>query len=286
MLHWIKIADKLPEEKKPVFLIKQEHDNVSESDIGYLVINEEGIKGWFIDNDFKVFKLHSRSAWMYLEEKTFFVPDVEDDKLESTVLDFLERLKFFDTKLTRLSFWMIKSGKGLYPLDYFISGIVSRSLSLIYGFETLLVSRNYVSAAHLVRPHLDNYMRLHAAWLVSNPHDFARRVWNGESIGKIRDRDNKLMKDWYLKEKVTQHHPWMEAVYNETSGFIHFSNKHIANATSVSSEEQMTLNTFIGKTDNNVSNTHKLEAIMCMIEITNCIVDAIFGWLDTKRIKG
>jgi hypothetical protein len=153
---------------------------------------------------------------------------------------------------------MIKSGNGLYAIDFYISGIISRSLSLIYGFETLILSRNFVAAAHLVRPHLDNFLRLNAVWLTKDPHDFAFKVWKGEQVGNLKDRDGNLMKDWYLKDKATEHYPWMKNVYDETSGFVHFSNKHIKNATSlVKREDEGILQTFLGKTDNNVSNEHR-----------------------------
>lgn len=284
MLNWVKISEKLPEERKTIFLIKNEDDTIAHADVGYLLTSDDGKeKGFFIDNDFKVLKLHARSSWMYLEEKTFFVPALPDEKLELTVLDFLNRLAFFDKKLTRLSSWMVRSGEGLYHLDFYITGIVSRSLSLIHGFDTLVKSKNYLSAVHLVRPHLDNLMRLHAAWLCSDPHDFAFRVWKGEQVQNIMDKDNHLLKDWYLKKKISELHPWIENVYKETSGFIHFSNKHIAGAVDI---EGRSLTAFISKNDHKVANKDKLETIMCMIEITNSIADHIFGWIDTKRING
>jgi hypothetical protein len=286
MLNWINIAEKLPEEDKPIFLIKNESDNINIADVGYLLTSDDGKeKGFFVDNNMKVLKLHARTSWMYVEEKTFFVPDKPDKELEPTVLEFLSKLRFFDEKFRRLSYWMIKSGEGIYPLDFYVSGIVSRSLSLIYGFETLIISHNYIAAAHLVRPHLDNFMRLNAAWLTENPHEFANKVWKGEQVRKLKDRNGKLMSDRYLKDKATERYPWMESVYNETSGFIHFSNKHIKNAMSLTNEEDV-IETFLGKTDNNVSNKSKLEAIMCMVETCNAIADSMFGWITTKRIKG
>jgi hypothetical protein len=284
MLKWVKISEHLPDEYKPVFLIKEETHSLKEADIGYLVTSDDGnLQGFHIDNNIKVVKLESRLAWMYLEEKTFFVPNLPDEELEPTVLDFLQRLALFDEKLTRLSAWMVQAGQGLYHLDFYITGIVSRSLSLIHGFEILVKSRNYLAALHLVRPHLDNFMRLHAAWLCSDPHDFAFRVWKGEQVDKIKDKDNKPLKDWYLKQKVSELHPWIENVYKETSGFIHFSNKHIAGTLNTQGES---ITAYISKNDNAVANKDKLETIMCMVEITNCIADHIFGWIDTKRIKG
>lgn len=181
---------------------------------------------------------------------------------------------------------MIKSGKGLYALDYYILGILNRSSSLIFGFETLIKSSNFVSAAHLIRPHLDNYLRLLAAWLVEEPHVFAKNVWAGASIRNIKDRSGKKMTDAYLKEKASEEVHWIENVYNETSGFVHFSNKHILNATTLSSETENTFRTFIGKTDNQVSYHSKLESVIVMIEISNAILNRIYGWIETKRIKG
>jgi hypothetical protein len=284
MLEWVKISDRLPEEGKPVFLVKEDLQAIKYADIGRLLTSDDGkLQGFYVDNDSKIVKLEARFAWMYLEEKIFFVPKRPDSELEPTVLDFLKRLELFDEKLTRLTAWMVKSGKGLYHLDFYITGIVSRSLSLIHGFDTLLKSRNYLSALHIVRPHLDNFMRLHAAWLCSDPHDFAFRVWKGEKVQDIKDNDGNHLKDWYLKKKVSELHPWIENVYNETSGFIHFSNKHIAGAVNTEGEN---LSAYVSKKDNNVLNKDKLETIMCMIEITNCIADHIFGWIETKRIKG
>lgn len=117
---------------------------------------------------------------------------------------------------------------------------LNRSLSLIYGFDTLLTSANFVGALHLVRPHLDNYLRLSASWLVENSHDFAKDFGEGMNIRNIKDRNGKKMTDAYVKEKATAEFPWIENLYNETSGFIHFINKHIMNATSLSSEKEKT----------------------------------------------
>jgi hypothetical protein len=180
---------------------------------------------------------------------------------------------------------MMKSGEGVYALDFYVTGILNRSLSLLYGYETLLLSSNFVAAAHLVRPYLDSYLRLSSAWLVDDPHDFAKEVWKGVAVRKIRDKDGKLMSDAYLKSKAVVDFPWMGDVYDETSGFIHFSNKHVGNATRPGKKE-LTFTTYIGKTDNEVSDVSRIEAVACMIEISNAIARLIYGWIETKRIKG
>lgn len=289
LLRWTSIEDDLPASGEYyVLLCMEPTDEILKIDFGILLTNEEGEQGWFIGNEVKVISVPSRKYWTYVEEIDLSIPEFKNGDFPSSLVDhFIKKLQLFDKKFQIIAAKMINAGKGLYPLDYFISGILNRSSSLIYGFETLIRSSNYISAAHLIRPHLDNYLRLSAAWMVNKPHDFASAVWKGEEIRKIRDSQGNLMTDNYLKKKAVEEYPWMKDVYEETCGFIHFSYKHIRNATTLSKkEEEHSLITFIGKIDNNVSNKNRLEAIICMIEISNCITKLIAGWIETKRIKG
>ncbi len=279
----------LPELEEPVLLAKEPTDElIQKSIMGRLLIHQDTKeKGWFVKDNFGVITLSSRKYWIYLLEKPIPMPKNDDEKsLESCLRENIIKLQNFEKKIQKLAECMITSGEGTYALDYYISGILNRSLSLIYGFETLLASANFIAAAHLVRLHLDNYLRLSAAWLVKEPHEFATNVWNGGVIRKMKDRSGKLMTDAYLKEQATINYPWIENVYQETSGFIHFSNKHILNATSLAQDKENTLITFIGKIDNKVPLESKIEAVLTMIEISNCICNRVYGWIETKRSIG
>ncbi|STD05132.1 hypothetical protein [Elizabethkingia anophelis] len=285
---WNNINDGfLPELEEPVLIAKEPTDDlITNCKLGMVL--ERSItaeNGWFVGSHIIDFK--SRGYWSYLLENTLVIPNTEDITILANLLqEYLVKLQLFDKKIQFVSACMIKSGNGLYALDYYILGILNRSSSLIYGFDTLIRSSNFISAVHLIRPHLDNYLRLLAAWLVENPHDFAKAVWGGAAVRSFKDKDGRKMTDVYLKEKATADFTWITDVYDETSAFIHFSNKHIINATTLSSEKENTLKTFIGKTDNEVSYHSKLEAVISMIEISNIILKRIYGWIVTKRIKG
>ncbi|MCT3702490.1 hypothetical protein HZQ89_08690 [Elizabethkingia anophelis] len=279
----------LPELEEPVLLAREPTtDLIKNCRLGIMVEEDNSNERcWFVGNDNHLITLQSRIYWTYLLEKSLSIPDTEDlTILEKLLEEYLLKLQLFDKKFQKVAECMMQSGKGTYPLDYYISGILNRSASLIYGFDTLIKSSNFIAAAHLVRPHLDNYLRLLAAWLVKEPHDFANEVWEGVAVRNIRDRDGKKMTDAYLKEKATTDFSWIENVYNETSGFVHFSNKHILNTTTLSSDKKDTLVTFIGKIDNKVSFHSKLEAVCTMIEISNIILSRVYGWIHTKRMKG
>ncbi len=155
---------------------------------------------------------------------------------------------------------------------------------MISGFQLLLKSSNILAASHLVRPHLDNYLRLSAAWLVDAPHDFATKVWAGDPINKMKDRNNNTMTDAHLKNIASAEYPWIESVYTNTSGYVHFSGKHITNTTRLKKDH--TLLTYVGGQDFEITNEERINAIACMIEISNYITQIVYGWIETKRIKG
>jgi hypothetical protein len=289
-MKWYNIDEgEYPEFGEPVLLAKEPTtDLINACRLGRIVVSDDGNqKGWYVDNKMHVIALASRKYWSKLIDEPLGIPNTEDQQILKDLLDVhMAILRLYEKKFQKLAACMISSGEGLYALDYFISGILNRSLSLIYGFETLIGSANFLSAAHLVRPHLDNYLRLSASWIVSDPHAFAMEVWKGKPIRKMRDVNGKLMTDAYLKEKANTDYPWIAGVYEATSGFIHFSDKHIANATKLTTDKESSLTTFIGKVDNQVSYESKIEATIGMIEISNCIAKQVFGWIETKRLKG
>ncbi len=105
----------------------------------------------------------------------------------------LAHLESSEEAFKDLSKQMMEPGQDLFPLDMLAIGVINRSLSLLTGFATLIRANNYIAAAHLTRPHLDNFLRFYAAWLVDKPHDFAMDVMKGVRIDKLKDKDGKFI---------------------------------------------------------------------------------------------
>jgi hypothetical protein len=202
--------------------------------------------------------------------------------IQNDIESRLKNLDSFENTFKELSKKMMAPQQQSFALDMLAVAVINRSLSLISGFTTLIRSKNYIGAAHLARPHLDNYLRFYAAWLVKDPHDFALKVMEGKRIDQLADQNGKLLKDYYLVEIASKEFPWIRNVYKETSGFVHLSKKHIFTSTKLSSKADRTIEFRIGKEDQYVQNESKIEAIECMIEITNCVISLLEGWIWTK----
>lgn len=117
--------------------------------------------------------------------------------------------------------------KVLAKPSHYTFSIVHRAIELNRGFKTLTEANNWITAINLIRLQADNCMRLFALSLVEDRLDFYNRVLDGEHIRNIKDAEGKNMTDSYLSQKLEGLYPGFRLLYENTSGFIHFSKEHI-----------------------------------------------------------
>ena len=191
----------------------------------------------------------------------------------------LKSLFDLDAKIIFLGKTMLQGD--IYPMDYLAGTVLNRSLSLVHGYNTLARSENFLSAAHLIRPNLDTYLRFRAAWLVDDPHDFATRIMNGEHIKKMKDRNGAKMTDAHLVACFKDDNPWIESTYEDASGFIHLSRQHALS--SLRSTPDGVMQGVISRNDHFIPESWKIEATKRMSLITMLICKFINSWIVTKN---
>jgi hypothetical protein len=117
------------------------------------------------------------------------------------------------------------------PVDYYVNGVISRSLYMLGGFRNLVPTKNAPACLPFLRFAIDTDARFHALWLVKDPADFVVQVLNGAQIDKLRllKNSNERMTDFSLVRALDGKIPKyrIEELYEFTSGFIHFSSNHI-----------------------------------------------------------
>lgn len=169
----------------------------------------------------------------------------------------------------------------LYPLDLLVIASLNRSVCLIKGFTSLIEQNNFISAAPLLRLQIDNCLRISAGTLVSNPHEFAVRILEGERVSNIKDKNGKKMRDKYLAENLSVDYPWIMDVYQHSSGYIHLSEKHMFNAISTN-KVRRNLNLKITDEDAFISDDIYADSIQSFILATDLLFRYIDGWVFTK----
>ena len=198
---------------------------------------------------------------------------------QEDVLGEIQGLRNMKREHLEMGKYMLKDA--FFPLDFLAVATLNRSLCLIRGFCSLLEAKNMVAAAPLLRMQLDNCLRFSAAWLVKKPHEFAITVLRGTPIRKLKDQDGNLLHDRYLVERLTAEYPWVEAVYQNSSGYVHLSEKHIFNCLTVSKKGGQ-FQMKITDEDSFVPDDLYLEAIEAFKAATDILLKFAHGWAFTK----
>lgn len=116
-------------------------------------------------------------------------------------------------------------GQSLLKEDFFFCAAADRCMHLIDGFSSMLQERNLTCAGALLRLQLDNCMRTYAAFIAEDKDAVIDCVISGNRIDKQKSKDGNLLRDVYLKNELSKIDNGFSIVYDNTSGYIHFSDR-------------------------------------------------------------
>lgn len=162
--------------------------------------------------------------------------------------------------------------------DLYLLGIARRALAQAKAFRQCVDDLNGLVASAILRLQLDTVLRLYALFWVANPEEFAGRVFAGEQIDRLKAADGQQMKDKYLIDKIKDRNPWVETVYKNTSGLIHFSDRHIHAAIRLTDEDSGAAEFFIGASDPFHTLADFQELLEAFLHCTTMLVATAGDW--------
>lgn len=162
------------------------------------------------------------------------------------------------------------------PAGVFGAAIGRRAWALSSGFRLMIEHRNSFCAFAIVRMQIDTVLRLHAGTLVTNHQKFCHDVLRGEQINHLKSVEGSPMTDHYLRKEVAKRHPWIDAVYEVTSGDIHFSRRAIENTFRIDEDGKAQM--VVGPTDFDREPEHFLEPMRCMHHLNIIIEFDLRDW--------
>jgi hypothetical protein len=172
----------------------------------------------------------------------------------------------------------------LYAMDFYILGIVKRTLSNIKAMGLLIESWNLLAARTILRTHIDTAIRLHAAWIVNDPNEFVLNVMNGKQIDRMSDKNGEQMKDKHLISMLVGDYPWLKTVYDNLSGYIHFSDSHIVSPIP-NIEDNGKFSMRLSEFDFDYPETSWTEVLECFNELTGMVIGHLGSYSQGKRTK-
>ena len=166
-----------------------------------------------------------------------------------------------------------------YERAYLLAA-AKRTLALGHGFRAMEDSQNATVAATLVRVHLDTLLRLYALWWVKDSEAFSRQVMDKGQINRMKDTKGVQMTDGYLYKKLAKIVPWIETVYQESSGFVHFSHRHMLATMDVRGDQSGSFELNVEALDASRAPTYYRELAASFTDITVRVSHAISERLD------
>jgi hypothetical protein len=196
----------------------------------------------------------------------------------------LKQLSTIQKELPKFGNKILSADQGsLFPFDLVVIGIIKRSLSLTSAFILLVKEFNMVSSRALLRMQIDTILRLSAFWLVVDPHELAHQVIKGKQINRIKDRTGQLMTDSYLADKLSEKYKWIKEVYKYTSGYVHFSERHLFDPISEIDENTRTIRYLINEKDYKFPEFSWLEIIDCFKNCSEIMISYLEGYRLVKN---
>lgn len=172
-------------------------------------------------------------------------------------------------------------GQTLIKEDLFFCAALDRSVQLSEGFVVLLQERNLSCAGALLRLQMDNCMRTYAAFIAADKDAVIDCIIHGRKISDQVDTDGKKMTDANLKKKMAIFNASFPDVYNQASGYVHFSD--IAFYQTVVSVEDNTIQWQIGQALQERFNPLLLDAADAFIHFTKIHYKMLQAVVDSKQ---
>ncbi len=120
---------------------------------------------------------------------------------------------------------------------------------------------------------------------MAEPHTFSSEVLRGTRIDKLKSRTGARLTDSHLVQLHKDTHPWLPAVYERLSGYVHFSGAHIADAISELGEEDRTIQFLVSDQDLKFPEFSWIEVLECFREATSILGTFLQGWGVTKKLS-
>lgn len=167
-------------------------------------------------------------------------------------------------------------------MDILAFSAIKRSLSLSSGFCQMVEQKNYVCAAPLIRLQVDSCLRFYATTLVEDAESLASNFINGVKVSLSKDRHGNALTDRYLVKSLSAYFPWIETVYAQSSGFVHFSEKHF-HSTFVVGSEYGHFTAMISEADEKIDGGYFLELAQAFLAATDLLLEFMDRWVVHKE---
>ena len=170
---------------------------------------------------------------------------------------------------------------GLY--EGLVLAALIRSQSTIVGFLAMIEQRNKQCAQPMIRFQLDSAMRLIACLIAKEPEELIRHILDGGKPSKFKDIDGVPLNDYRLHTRLSDEYPEASRVYEDTSGYVHLSQHHLAGIWDANESRPGRL---VFTRPDALPHWDELQVRTTMVRFvwaTSCVLDLGFKWHNCQQ---
>jgi len=137
-------------------------------------------------------------------------------------------LQMLDDTADLIADMTAKGPPAISRYDALVLAALIRSQSTSMGFLAMIEQRNKQCAEPMIRFQLDSAMRLIACLIAKEPEELIRHILDGGKPSRFKDNDGVPLNDHRLHTRLSDEYPEASWVYEDTSGYVHLSQYHLA----------------------------------------------------------
>jgi len=203
---------------------------------------------------------------------------VNNDEYINTVEPLIEKLSIMNNQAIKLARGIIS--ETLLDVDLYACSVLDKSIHLTDGFVQMINSRNLSCAGILLRVQMDNCLRAYALNIAADRGEAVNKLISGEKLDKLKDKDGRKMKDFYLKNKLAQMDDRFEEVYGNACGYVHFSDKAFFQSTQITGENSIMIQ--VSHEHPEKWNDYLIECVLAYTHYLNFFYNLLSGMVQAK----
>ncbi len=206
------------------------------------------------------------------------------------LLTRLSHIQKLEKELTSKAAPIVQPGTAMYFVDLFAFGAANRTLAQSRGFRSMIESKNFPSAAILLRTQIDTLMRVNGLRYLDTPEAQLSEVFEGkktfrELVSWQKTENGKAirMQDKFLRERLQEDVTWIGSIYEETSDFVHLSFRHLFSSIQSTDDQEGIVNFAITGEDNAKDGSAYHEICDAFFQVSKLTCTNILGLLIARH---
>lgn len=208
----------------------------------------------------------------------------------TTLAARLTKIEALEKQLPRKAAPIIQPETGMYFVDWYVIGAMQRTMAQSRGFRAMIETRNFPSAAVLLRTQIDTAMRINGLRYLDRPEEQFTEVYQGKKTFRQLDSwettDNdrpKKMQDVFLRAKLVEEAPWTDPLYEQTSDFVHLSFRPLFSSVCHLDDDTRTIFFAITGEDQTTDDSDYFEICDAFFEVTKLTCTFILAILTGRH---